>query len=125
VGMLTWLAAVAALVGAALMSANLRAFELVLEPDIVRRLANGMLTLIMSSALFVFVALLRTHLGPPGRSLCGALLAVVWLASVAAPLVLRGRGTALGLESRSIDAAPGLDPADRQARVSVIAIDGG
>jgi len=66
VSVLTWFAAAASLAGAALMWANLRSFGLVLEPDTVRRMANGMLTLVMSSALFVFVALLRAHLGPAG-----------------------------------------------------------
>ena len=41
VGVLTWLGAAAAVAGAALMWANLRTFELVLEPDTVRRLGTG------------------------------------------------------------------------------------
>src|SRR6476661_3562075 len=55
VGVLTWLAAAAAAAGAGLMWANLRAFELVLEPETSRRIANGTLILVMSAALFVFV----------------------------------------------------------------------
>lgn len=125
VGVLSWMAAAAALAGAGLMWANLRAFELVLEPDTVRRMANGMLTLVMSSALFVFVALLRAHLGPAGRPLCGALLLAVWAGSVAGPLALRGRGSQLAPEAPPADGIPSVDAVERPVRITLIAIDGG
>ena len=91
VGVLTWLAAAAAAAGAGLMWANLRAFELVLEPETSRRMANGTLILVMSAALFVFVGLLRGHLGAARRPVWAILFVTVLVGSVAAPLAMRGR----------------------------------
>jgi predicted AlkP superfamily phosphohydrolase/phosphomutase len=125
VGVLTWMAAAVTLAAAALTWTNLQAFELVLDSDTVRRTANGMLTLVMSAALFAFVALLRAHLGPPGRKVCGSLLVLVWVGSIAAPLVLRGRGAEFPLDVHPGDAVAGVDAAERATRVSIIAIDGG
>jgi type I phosphodiesterase/nucleotide pyrophosphatase len=125
ISVLGWMAAAASLAGAGLMQTNLRAFELVLEPATVTRMSNGVLTLVMSSALFVFVALLRAHMGPPGRNVCGALLAAVWIGSVAAPIALRGPGVPLAVETRPADGTPDVGAAERPVRLVLIALDGG
>ena len=125
VGVLTWLAAIAALAGAALMWANMRTFGLVLEPATSRDLANGSLTLVVFAALFVFVALLRAHLGPSGRVVWAALFVVLALGSIAAPLAIRGRGTPLLLDAHPLAFALDLDAGERPARVTIVAVDAG
>ena len=56
IGVLTWLGAAAAAAGAALMWANLGTFQLVLEPDTVRRVGNGAVILSMRRPPFCHVA---------------------------------------------------------------------
>ncbi len=125
VGVLTWLGAAAAAAGAGLMWANLGTFELVLEPDTVRRLGNGAVILVMSAACFVFVALLRGHLGPEGRPVWAVVFVAIVAGSVAAPLAVRGRGATPLLDAHPLDEALGVSAADRPARVTILAIDAG
>jgi predicted AlkP superfamily phosphohydrolase/phosphomutase len=123
VGVLTWLAAAAALAGAGLMWANLWTLEAVLEPDTRRRLANGALILVMSAAWFVFVALLRGHLGASRRPIWGPLFAAVLVGSLGAPLAVRGRGTAPSAEARAVASDLDLSVPERVERLTMIAID--
>jgi predicted AlkP superfamily phosphohydrolase/phosphomutase len=125
VGVLTWLGAAAALAGAALMWANLQTFALVLEPDTVIHVVNGALTLVVAAAFFVFVGVLRAHLGLAGRPVWALLFVAVATASIAAPLAVRGRGTPALLEAHSLDIALDLDPAERPARIVIVAVDAG
>ena len=125
VGVLTWLAAVAALAGAILMWANLHTFALVLEPSTARQIAIGALTLVVFAALFVFVALLRAHLGPSGRAVWGALFVALALGSIAAPLAIRGRGTPQLLDAHPIGFPLAPDAGERRSRVTLIAVDAG
>lgn len=124
VGVLTWLVAVSALAGAGLMWANLQTFELVLEPSTIRQMTNGAITLVVSAACLVFVALLRAHMGAAGRPLWGVLFAAVVGGSVAGPLAARGRATPPLLETHPIGLAAGVR-AESSARVTVIAVDAG
>src|SRR6266498_2701280 len=48
-------------------------FYVVLEPSTVRQITNGAVTLVVSAAFFVFVALLRAHMGSTGRPIWSAL----------------------------------------------------
>lgn len=125
VGVLTWLGAAAATAGAALMWANVRTFELVLEPDTVRRLGTGAVVLAMSAACLVFVALLRGHLGAEGRRIWTSAFLAVIVGSVVAPLAVRGRGTARPLDAHGLEAPLGITAAERSARVAILALDGG
>ena len=125
VGVLTWLGAAAAIAGAALMWANLHTFELVLEPDTVRRISRGALMLVMSAACFVFVALLRAHLGSEGRTFWTAVFVAIVAGSVAAPLAVRGRGAAPLLDAPPLEGAPAVSAAERPARVTILAVDAG
>ena len=125
VGVLTWFGAGAALAGAVLMWANLQTFELVLEPASVRHIINGAIMLVVSAVLFVFVALLRAHLGTEGRPIWSAVFVAIAVLSVVAPLAVRGRGTPLLLDARPIGAPEGIGAADRQARVTMLAVDAG
>jgi predicted AlkP superfamily phosphohydrolase/phosphomutase len=125
VSVLAWLGAAAALTGAALMWANLQTFALVLEPDTVTHVVNGALTLVVAAAFFVFVGVLRAHLGQSGRTVWGLFFVIVAAGSIVAPLAVRGRGTAALLEARPLNVAIELAPAERQARVVIVAIDAG
>lgn len=125
VGVLTWLGAAAAIAGAALMWANLRTFELVLEPDTIRRITNGAMMLVVSAMFFVFVALLRAHLGLQGRPLWTSVFVAIAAGSVVAPLAVRGRGTPSLLGAHSTDALPGAIAAERMARITILALDAG
>src|SRR6266511_1052282 len=124
VGVLTWLIAAAGLAGAALMWANLHTFDLVLEPAMIRQIANGAMTLVVSAALLVFVAFLRLHMGAAGRPVWGLLFVATVSGSIAAPLAVRGRAAAPLLEAHPIEVALGVD-AESSAHVTIIAIDAG
>jgi len=82
VSVLAWLGAAAALAGAALMWANLQTFALVLAPDTVTHVANGALTLVVAAAFFVFVGVLRAHLGLTGRPVWALLFVAVAAGSI-------------------------------------------
>jgi Type I phosphodiesterase / nucleotide pyrophosphatase len=124
VGVLTWLGAAAAMAGAALMWANVRTFELVLEPAIVRQITNGAVTLVVSAAFFVFVALLRVHMGPSGRPIWSVLFVATACGSIIAPLAARGRATPEGLEVHPIVVSPPVR-AESPAKVIFMALDAG
>jgi predicted AlkP superfamily phosphohydrolase/phosphomutase len=122
VGVLTWLGAASAMAGAVLMWANLQTFELVLEPSTVRQIMNGAITLVVSAAFFVFVALLRAHMGSTGRPIWSVLFLATVCGSIVAPLAARGRATPPALD------AIGLSPevrAESPARLTIIAVDAG
>jgi predicted AlkP superfamily phosphohydrolase/phosphomutase len=124
VGVLTWLVASSAVAGAGLMWANLQTFELVLEPSTIRQITNGAITLVVSAAFLVFVALLRAHMGSAARPIWGVLFFVTVGGSMAAPLAARGRATPPPLEAHPIDVSLGVS-AESTARVTIIAVDAG
>jgi predicted AlkP superfamily phosphohydrolase/phosphomutase len=125
VSVLAWLGAAAALAGAALMWANLQTFGLVLEADTVTRIVNGALTLVVAAAFFVFVGVLRAHLGQAGRVVWALLFVTVAAGSIVAPLAVRGRGAPPLLDAHPLDVAIDLAPAERQARIVIVAVDAG
>ena len=125
VGVLVWLGAAASAAGAALIWGNLQTFTLVLEPATTEEMATSALALLVASALFVCVALARAQFGRRARASCAVLIVAIAAASVAVPLTLRGRGAPRLLEARPIDMAATVSAAERSARVTIVAIDGG
>jgi type I phosphodiesterase/nucleotide pyrophosphatase len=123
VHVLAWLGAIAAAAGSALMYRNLTSMALVIDAEPALALVRSALALAVAAVLFLVIAYVRRG-APEARSAWAAFLLVVMIASVAAPLALRGPGLPL-LESRPIDAAVEVRPVERAARVELIAIDGG
>jgi predicted AlkP superfamily phosphohydrolase/phosphomutase len=122
VGVLVWLGAFAAAVGAALMWRNVTTFALVLDDSAETALARIGVALTLAVASFVLVALIRRTL-PEGRPGWATLLVMVMVASVAVPLALRGRGIPPVLEARPIDAEIDGAVPERTTRVTIIALD--
>jgi predicted AlkP superfamily phosphohydrolase/phosphomutase len=125
VGVLSWLGAIAAGAGSALMWANVQTFGLVLPPDIVSDMMRGALALAVSALLFVLVALGRRNSDGQQRLLWASCFVVVAAVSLATPVFFRGPGVDQPLEARPLDAVLDVPPPERAAKVSVIAIDGG
>jgi predicted AlkP superfamily phosphohydrolase/phosphomutase len=124
IAVLSWLGALSAAAGAALMGANVRTFGLVLAPEMVAAMTRGTVALALCAALFVLVAFGRRGSDEGQRLLWGVCLVIVAAVSVATPLVFRGRGTHPPLEARPLDAVLDAPSPDRPARVTVIAVDG-
>ena len=125
VGVLSWLGAIAAAAGSALMWANVRTFGLVLPPDIVSDMMRGGLALAVSALLFVLVALGRRNSDGRQRFLWASCFVVVAAVSLATPIFFRGPGVDQPLEARPLDVVLDMPPPERAAKVAVIAIDGG
>jgi Type I phosphodiesterase / nucleotide pyrophosphatase len=123
VAVLSWLGAGAAVAGAALMWANLRIFEVVLEPQAARAVALGAATLAAFAMLFAILGLLRRRMGP--RLVWGPCLVLVAAGSVTVPMAIRGRGTTPTLDARPLDATLDAATPVRAPRVTVIAVDAG
>jgi Type I phosphodiesterase / nucleotide pyrophosphatase len=127
-GVLAWLGAAASAAGAVVMLGNLRTFALVLEPQTTTAMRRGAWTLLVASALFAAVGLVRAQLGDRRRRqivrLWQAIVVVAIAAgSVAVPLALRGRGSPRVLDARPIEVAADFGTADRSARVIIVALD--
>jgi predicted AlkP superfamily phosphohydrolase/phosphomutase len=125
VGVLVWLGACAAAVGASLLLINLVTFGIVLEPATGQIMRNSAAALIAATLLFVMLAVVRSQLLPRGRWLCGLLFTGVAAASVISLLVLRGPGVRAVLDARPFEPALDLGVADAPGRVELIAIDAG
>jgi hypothetical protein len=122
---LSWLGAFAAAAGAALMWANVDTFALVLEPETARAMTSGGVAVAAASALFGIVALSRPRVRSGPRVTAAVCLVVIAAGSVVIPMVLRGRGVVEPLAAHGIDATLDVPEPERQARVVLIAIDGG
>ena len=116
IGVLSWLGALSAAAGSALMWANLSTFSLVLAPETVSAMTQGALALAVSSALFLLVAYGRWSGDPSQRTLWAVCLAVVAAVSVATPLVFRGAAVEPTLEARPIEAVLDTPPPERAAQ---------
>jgi predicted AlkP superfamily phosphohydrolase/phosphomutase len=124
VDVLTWLSAMAAAAGATLMWRNLVTFSLVLDAATATALYASTMVLAATAMLCLLLALFRRR-APRARLLWAPLFVVLVLSSVAALLVLRGRGVPPPLDARPIDGAFDRARPDASSRVTVIAIDGG
>jgi len=125
VGVLSWLSAIAAAAGSALIWANVRTFGLVLPPDIVSDMMRGGLALAVSALLFILVALGRRNSDGRQRLLWASCFVIVAAVSLATPIFFRGPGVDQPLEARPLDVVLDMPPPERAAKVAVIAIDGG
>jgi predicted AlkP superfamily phosphohydrolase/phosphomutase len=123
VDVLTWLSAIAAGAGAALMWRNLVAFSLVLDAATASALLASTFILSATAALCLLMALFRRKM-PDARVVWAPLFALIVVSSVASLLTLRGRGVPPLLEARPIDVSFGRTRPDATGRVTVIAIDG-
>jgi len=123
VDVLTWLSAMAAAAGAALMWRNLVAFSLVLDDGTVSALFASTVVLTVTAVLCLLLALFRRK-APEARAVWAPLFVLIVLSSVAAPLALRGRGVPPLLEARPLDAPFDRPRPEAAGRVIVIAIDG-
>ena len=124
VDVLTWLSAMAAAAGATLMWRNLVTFSLVLDAATATALSASTMVLAATAMLCLLLALFRRR-APRARLLWAPLFVMLVLSSVAALLVLRGRGVPPPLEARPNDTAIDRARPDVSGRVTVIAIDGG
>jgi Type I phosphodiesterase / nucleotide pyrophosphatase len=124
VSVLSWLGTAAAAAGAVLMWANLRTFALVLPDDSADVIVRGMLALIASACLFIFVGRLRAEF-PHRRRVWALLLVLVACGSLAAPVALRGRARGSLLETRSPGVPLEQATTERPSNVTVLAIDAG
>lgn len=123
--MIAWLAAATAAGAVVLIWANLRTFAAVLEPQTVRAMTLSAPVLGAAAALFVLTGLLRRHFGAHLRFVGAALLVMVAVGSVVAPVGLRGRGQTLPLEAHRLDATPDAQVRERASRITLIAVDAG
>ena len=125
VGVLVWLGAGAAAVGATLFWINLRTFGVVLEPATGAIMDRSAVVLGASAALFVLLSVIRVQLLPRGRWVSGVLFVCVAAGSMGGPLVLRGMGVVPVLEASPIETPPSVDDAVVPGRVHLIAMDAG
>jgi hypothetical protein len=123
IGVLAWLGAATSAAAAVLLWGNLQTFTLVLDPDTKAQMFRTALTLLVASALFVAVALLRAQFGRAARRWNAVLVAIVAAGSIAVPIALRGRGAPHVLEAHPIDVGADFGTAERSARVVMLAID--
>jgi predicted AlkP superfamily phosphohydrolase/phosphomutase len=124
VGVLVWLCAMASAGGTFLMWRNLQTFELVLDGATATALDRSAMVLGVTSALCVLLAIARRR-NPSARATWAPILVLLIACSIAAPLVIRGRGIAPVLEARPIDAPIETNVVEHSPRVTVIAIDAG
>jgi predicted AlkP superfamily phosphohydrolase/phosphomutase len=126
ISVLAWLAAAASAAGAGLMLANVRTFSLVLQPETVAAMRFGAVALAVSSLLFVIIGLARRFGDSERRALWATCLVIVAAASVAVPMILRGRGAIPPLEARPLDAivdSPAAAASQHGGRVTIMAVD--
>jgi predicted AlkP superfamily phosphohydrolase/phosphomutase len=123
VDVLTWLSAMAAAGGAALMWRNLVAFSLVLDDAKATALLASTAVLTITAALFLLLAWVRRK-APQARVVWAPLFVLIVLSSVAALFALRGRGVPPLLEARPLDGPFDRTRPEAAGRVTVIAIDG-
>jgi predicted AlkP superfamily phosphohydrolase/phosphomutase len=121
---LVWLCAAAATVGALLMWVNLRGFGPVLDAEAVRRMTGGALALSVCAVIMVMLAFGRRWAARQSSRPGAAVLAVVLMASVAVPLMLRGPGTGPARPARWPAPAPGVTGPPGDARVIMILLEG-
>jgi len=124
VGVLAWLCAMASAGGTFLMWRNLQTFELVLDGATAAALDRSAIVLGVTSALCVLLAMARRR-NPSARAAWAPILVLLIAVSIAAPLAIRGRGTAPVLEARPIGAPLETNVVEHSPRVTVIAIDAG
>lgn len=121
VRLLSWLCTIAAAVGATLMWLNLRGFGDVLDPATRDRMFAGASLLTASAIVFLIIGV--AHLGRRGGRVSAAVLSLMIVFSLAAPVVARGPGRVPAMPARQTPAP--LDPAvTDESRVRLLMLDG-
>jgi hypothetical protein len=123
VGVMTWLGAVAAGAGAALSWANLLIFAPVLDQPTLTAMTNGAIVLSAAVIAFALLGQARRWIGSDARVVWAPVWVLIAATSIALPLLVRGRAVPAVLEVRPIDASVEGVPAERAAKVHIIAID--
>jgi hypothetical protein len=120
---LSWFCAASAVTAAALMWHNLQAFTTALDADTANRFFNAALAQTVSAAVAMALAILRPST-PGFRRWVAWLFGLAVLATVVAPLAVRGVGLmGKAPQPAAAPAAPGL-PAAEDRRVTVLGVDG-
>jgi hypothetical protein len=120
---LSWFCAASAVAAAALMWHNLQAFTTALDADTANRFFNAALAQTVSAAVAMALAILRPST-PGFRRWVAWLFGLAVLATVVAPLAVRGVGLmGEAPQPAAAPAAPGL-PAAEDRRVTVLGVDG-
>jgi predicted AlkP superfamily phosphohydrolase/phosphomutase len=123
VNVLVWLSAIVSAAGAAVMWANLRTFELVLETRTTEALAQSAISLAAASALLLLTGVIQRYGGR--RVGWAGCMVVIALASILVPLLLRGPAKPASFESRPIGDLPPVPLVSSSGRVTVLALDAG
>jgi hypothetical protein len=122
VRLLSWLCTLAAASVAIIMWLNLRDYAVVLEPQTVRRMTAGAITLSASAAVFLLIAL--AHIDRRGGRVSAVLLTAMMVISLAASLAARGPGETPSLNARSLVATLSPGTSSSGGRVVLLAFDG-
>jgi hypothetical protein len=123
--LLSWLFAVDAAAGAALIWLNLGLYAPLMALDTARRMAIGAAVVTGAAFIFLFVALVRYSFGRRRGRVGSSILALTAAASLVVPLLARGPGESSRLASRPLDLDLGLVPSAVGPRVVMILLDGG
>jgi Type I phosphodiesterase / nucleotide pyrophosphatase len=122
VRLLSWLCTMAAAGGAVLMWLNLRGFGPVLDAETARRMAAGAIALTAAAAGFLVLAI--GHVGRRGGRTSAAALMLLMTASIALPVMARGRARApLPVPDAKVPTF-GAAPGQGGPRVLLIMLDG-
>jgi hypothetical protein len=120
--MLAEFATIAVSLSAAVTWLNLRGFRAVLGPEAAVRMASGATALTACAVLCVILSLVQLPL-ERGRRIVATLFAMVLVASLAVPLMLRGAGSST-LGSRAPDGVTNIASIPSSAKVTMILLDG-
>jgi len=123
VRVITWLNAVSAAAGAAVMWANVRTFALVTEEATSQALSRAAVVLASASVLLFATAVIQRYVG--SRRGWAVWLVLVTAGSVAVPLTFRGEATGTSLEARPVSDLVEAPSYEGTARVTVLALDAG
>jgi hypothetical protein len=125
VRVLARLAALSAAAAALLVRANVRTFDIVLEPETVKSMMDGTAVLAGAAALFAALALAYKLTAPRLAALWGLTWLMIAATSVAVPLFLRGPARTAPLDAPPFDEDFGESAGVLSPRAIVIALDGG
>jgi hypothetical protein len=120
----SWFGTLIVTSAALLMWFNVSGFHVVLEDDIVRRIAAAAGATLVCAVLLVVITFVHYSFGRRGSRVGGTLLVLTLLASLLFPLTARGWGQQPPLVARPIDLRLG-EPAETEGpRVVMLALDG-
>ncbi|MCX6550152.1 MAG: alkaline phosphatase family protein [Acidobacteria bacterium] len=121
---LVWVCTAAAVLGAVLMWVNLRGFGTVLDVDAFRRMTGGAASLSICAAVMAALAFGHRWAGRHSSRVGAVVLGLTLMASLAAPLMLRGPGTEDARPARWPSAATETPPPPGERRVVLVLLEG-